>query len=93
MKHTPGPWKFASDQHSDYQHAIAAENGKHVGAAYHNHPCRMTAEEKANARLIAAAPELLEACETALTNLSPLYASDHLVIRRLTAAIKKTKGE
>ena len=63
QKHTPGPWNVAEDQHNDYQHAVAARNGLHVGCAYHTDPCRMTREEKANAHLIAAAPELLEALE------------------------------
>lgn len=46
----------------------------------------------ANARLIAAAPELLEACKAAEANLSPEYASDHLVMRLLRVAIAKAEG-
>jgi hypothetical protein len=48
---------------------------------------------EANAKLIAAAPSLLDACETALANLQNAYASDHLVIKSLRAAIKAAVGE
>jgi len=51
------------------------------------------AEDAANARLIAAAPELLEACKLAEENLAPLYSGDHLVLRTLRAAIQKATGE
>jgi hypothetical protein len=50
-KHTPGPW---------FQHegeVIAAEYGL-ISRAYYGHP---DSQNAANARLIAAAPELLEA--------------------------------
>jgi hypothetical protein len=44
---------------------------------------------KANAKLIAASPELLEACKLAEANLSPIYPSEHLVMKSLRAAIHK----
>lgn len=43
------------------------------------------------ARLMSAAPEMLEACKISLANLEPLYASDHLVIRSLRASIAKAE--
>jgi len=51
------------------------------------------AEARAQARLMLAAPALLEACETAYANLRNSYASDHLVIKQLTAAIAQARGE
>jgi len=46
----------------------------------------------ANGHLIAAAPELLEACKLTLENLTPLYFTDHLCIEKLKAAIAKAEG-
>ena len=56
----------------------------------------MTADEKhdedlANARLIAAAPALLAACEAALGNFVADYESEILVKRQLLAAIASAK--
>lgn len=47
----------------------------------------------ADARLVAAAPELLAACELAYANLSPLYPSHHLVMTELFAAITRAGGD
>ncbi|MBI3787653.1 MAG: hypothetical protein HY276_05275 [Ignavibacteriales bacterium] len=56
---------------------------------------KMKLEMEANAEFITRAwnahDVMLEACQTALDNLAPLYASDHLVIQRLRAAIAKGK--
>jgi hypothetical protein len=87
--HTPGPWhtgegKAATIVYTDIGFAICDAkvfHGRHGQG-----------ESNANARLLAAAPDLLEACETALENLSPLYCGDHLVITRLRAAIAKATG-
>ena len=56
--HTPGPWK-AERMGADQLHVIAPKNGS-VVAALKWHPVTRDFVE-ANARLIAAAPELLEA--------------------------------
>jgi hypothetical protein len=59
--HTPGPWDFWSGYNAvDKMEAeITADDGDIVIARY-NH---LIGEGEANARLIAAAPELLEALE------------------------------
>lgn len=55
--------------------------------------------EKANARLIAAAPELLDACETALNALCGPHGikgpgtPEHHAREELRAAIRKARGE
>ena len=99
MSHTKGPWKFRKAVNYE-GFSIHPVNTVLSLAACERFGTNMTincfnfpGETEANARLIAAAPELLEACETALTNLSPLYSSDHLVIKRLRVAIAKAKGE
>ena len=94
-KHTPGPWT------ADYvpaasQHIINAQKEM---VARVNYVGRFTVDEiEANARLIAAAPGLLEACEAALqklddlSKLSGIYAACGPA-SILRAAIAKAKGE
>ena len=59
-EHTPGPWAHYDDRDTTQRHEIAA-TGKTVARIY----CTNGHEEEddANARLIAAAPELLSALE------------------------------
>lgn len=45
------------------------------------------------APLFAAAPDLLAACLLARENLSPVYSTDHLLMRMLNDAINKSTGE
>lgn len=68
--HTPGPWEAGTLSHSDYgleeidiRHSYPGyDGGRHatVHALHYTEEARQIAE--ANARLIAAAPDLLEAC-------------------------------
>ena len=51
-KHTPGPWCHGKLGNDADQWAIYDESGRTIGLSYHG---------EANARLMAAAPELLEA--------------------------------
>ena len=69
-KHTPGPWEFDSgkDGGSRYQiingqlpKGINGDFGYPVADTMNRHHCIAPEEDEANARLIAAAPELLEA--------------------------------
>ena len=59
IKHTPGPWRISNDWITDSSslESIAKIVGKD------GPDCRMTDHDLANARLIAAAPALLEACK------------------------------
>ena len=73
--HTPGPWFLAP--HSDNRNrgyirpdAFNA-NGLRPAICRVNHMGRGFTETTANARLIAAAPDLLDACEKALWQLIP----------------------
>lgn len=61
VKHTPGPWKVGSVVNGieSYRINIAGEDHHHVAKV----SSRSDDEIKANATLIAAAPELLEACK------------------------------
>ncbi len=69
-KHTPGPWKIRKPLHPDQRQIedrlISAGNNIHIAEVYQyqNHDNReANGTALANARLIAAAPELLEACK------------------------------
>lgn len=92
-KHTPGPWAISGDEtvtvrdtQDGYVALLGWLKGRHIG------PCRSAAEVYANARLIAAAPELLEACE-GLLGLAERDGWLHVAVNAARAAIAKAKGE
>lgn len=109
-KHTPGPWIVGTETRDDEICTIhgvprqPSEDGKGQGWVY-VHYNRVIGgdwhyagedEQMANARLIAAAPELLEACEAVLK------ATDPQVVHNVgagsardlaLAAIAKARGE
>lgn len=69
-KHTPGPWVPVSDTQVDgfTRVRVACEEGK-AGLVATCSGCRKsTDEDEANARLIAAAPELADALEAILAS-------------------------
>lgn len=84
-KHTPGPWRIDSGGRivNDPDHATSERDYQIADPLERN----TFAECRANARLIAAAPELLAACEEA-AKFCPVYMQD-----RLRAAIAKARGE
>ena len=89
MTHTPGPWGRNIKPARKYRVVYAGRN-THVASVEVQ---ALTDEEiESNCDLIAAAPDLLEACRTAHANLKPAYCQDHLVMRRLSAAIAKAEG-
>jgi hypothetical protein len=62
MKHTPGPWVFYDDSNDGKTNRIEiVAIGKTIAHIYHSVP----QEDVPNARLIAAAPDLLEALKNA----------------------------
>jgi hypothetical protein len=96
MKHTPGPW-IMTIINAQRQFEIHAEDGTLVALAtpVDRHGVFKT---QANARLIAAAPELLEACKYALRCFEVMdrdYALGNYprgVSVTLEAAIQKAEG-
>jgi hypothetical protein len=79
---TRGPWKVdEADIHPDHKtllgYYVAAPSGGRICKTFTN--CLVTTDEAciANARLIAAAPELLEACRTAETILMIVEPRSH----------------
>lgn len=78
-KHTPGPW-FVVDHSKDEQcmYIESAKDG--VASVFTDTPTRPE-EIAANARLVAAAPELLEALKHTLRAFQTLYAEAFAVKR------------
>lgn len=87
--HTPGPWRLDAEQG-----AILAPDWKPV-AFVSFHAADSLAQETANGRLIAAAPELLRCAEMALEELQEYGRSNPLArvaIRALQAVIAAATG-
>jgi len=79
--HTPGPWTFRGPiVFSDFSCVASCDFG-----ASQTVP---VSEAEANARLIAAAPELLEACRQALFAIP----TTHGAFQTIAAAIAKAEG-
>lgn len=90
-KHTKGPWEVLDG-------AILCENVNQYGnffiASVSRGDNSMTEEDKANARLIAAAPDLLTACREALDELVGMICDTNTDrFQYLADAIKKAEGE
>lgn len=94
MSHTPGPWKLVPAKNPSYN--LVCAEGWHklarVVVRMMGHGSDST-EGVANARLIAAAPELLEAAENALHYMRLHKYADQAWADDLDAAIKKARGE
>jgi len=70
-EHTPGPWEVALDNKATGCLRVLAPDGGMVAECWvntrwDNKVSRLTSEQEANARLIAAAPSLLAALERAV---------------------------
>lgn len=101
MKHTPGPWVAPKEQGNlilpkrnwEDQQIGAIANGMQILV----YPCD-TMETEANARLIAAAPDLLEACKWAHQFLVsrkdiPPVGEAAQIFDLIAAAIAKAEGK
>lgn len=93
-QHTPGPWRLVPPQ--EEYHKPVVQRGTEGGFGVHG---LSKAREIADARLIAAAPDLLAALEAALkANIAPLPAnlrsvgSEPVWAVNARAAIKKARG-
>jgi hypothetical protein len=92
QKHTPGPWHVTG---SDVGGAMVVTDQVEIAGW----PDMPQDRSMANARLIAAAPELLEACKQALTaatepvSFAEMKAEAERVIKALRAAIERAEGK
>jgi hypothetical protein len=91
--HTPGPW-IASEAGPDSLAEIrsASSTTPVVNWQGFDDCFREDDEHNANARLIAAAPDLLAACKVALEYLAPVCISSQAIPNMLRAAIAKAEG-
>ena len=89
MKHTPGPWIFKDADRDSGSFDIDSEEGFFIAETISG----LGHEEQENARLIAAAPDLLEAVNRLLVcmSLANWENDDAAVFAR--AAIAKATGE
>lgn len=90
MKHTPGPWVLDSEP-IKYHWQIYTEKWKRIASSPtgggKNTQCQIN-EFSANARLISAAPDLLEALQYAITQVPELAT-----VPGISAAISKATGQ
>ena len=88
MKHTKGEWYTSGKSiNNAEQHLVISEDkGQNVAVCYG------VEEAQANAHLIAAAPELLEACKTAIEG-NRTHAPIDVTFRILQEAINKAEGK
>ena len=93
-KHTPGPWKFGdnSKHFKTNPFNVYVQGGGVHSASIANIPFRRTipeSEARANAKLIAAAPELLEALEAVIRGVPDTWEG----VQKAREVIAKAKGE
>lgn len=88
-KYTPGPWRYDQDNLNVYENGLLAQTYGHT----HN------GERLANAQLISAAPEMLEAIDQAILLLelhsppSPIESDARSVLENLKHVAAKARGE
>lgn len=91
VKHTPGPWHVdpkAPEESFFEDVSILRHDGLAVAVAVHNGDV-LPPEPEANARLIAAAPDLLAVAQKVVNNWGDLHHKD---LMQLRAAIAKATG-
>lgn len=91
-KHSPGPWgiKFTPD---NYRHRWSISSSGGFSLCYGDGwGCEFTEEGDANARLIAAAPDLLEALIDSVCALE-CCGKDYPAAEKARAAIAKARGD
>ncbi len=87
-QHTPGPWIIDDKAHDKFGQRVwvQAEHGNYICELVRDGKFR----EHANARLIAAAPELLEVCEMLIEADGDML--EHVIVLA-GEAVAKAKGE
>jgi len=92
-KHTDGPWAFECGDHSHrYVHVTDADD-RTVHYKYAAAGPNEAARDEANARLIASAPDLLEALQSLVANLAEGDFISETRIDAARAAIARATGE
>ena len=79
VKHTPAPWKAVQGTDGEPERWLVVADGEmqyHIAVIENGQPGDCCATEGATARLIAAAPELLNALKDIVTHGEPIYPAD-----------------
>ena len=96
MNFTPGPWEARKvsglPRLYDGYELRGPQTDYWEGQPVYLCAGTLVLTNEANARLIAAAPELYEACKIAFANLKPMYSDDHLVMKSLSQALSKVES-
>jgi hypothetical protein len=90
VKHTPGPWTVKGEVGKTL--CVTDGDSAYIVDRFHLPGFRMMAEHEANARLIAASPDMLAALEAIVAPGSGA-AMHREVWEKVRAAIAKAKGE
>ena len=99
-EHTPGPWKVQSNMNPTGDCVILCDKTNafgnyHIAEVSRGPNYKITDQDKANARLIAAAPELMKALryleEVAIAKVLP--NASHPAMQQARAAISKATAE
>jgi hypothetical protein len=103
--HTPGPWTVGDDSPNDYEGPMIDTRDRVVAVITIDHENESTPEERANAQLISAAPDLLAALQAAVEYLeayrpkgkirdifTQLNAHENGALKPARAAIAKATG-
>jgi len=90
-KHTPGPWRLTDGNSDTYEcRQIKSADGRSLMGDEQYYP--WTPSDIEDWRLIAAAPELLEALKEALSLIETLTPLDGDTCRKARKAIAKAEG-
>lgn len=93
MEHTPGPWTVGPVFDNDGEPEIIVEHKTPFGNLVVACALSGLVGQEANARLIAAAPELLEALQLADAMLEGAHMNADVVCKKVKAPIAKATGE
>ena len=102
--HTPGPWEYFEAKTTDGERTLGIRGNTEFIATMDLHsinggPFVLPPNGVANARLMTAAPDLLEACQRLVTVVGqleighPLISDAHSAAKNARAAITKASGE
>ncbi|HBO1825726.1 hypothetical protein APA66_27690 [Pseudomonas aeruginosa] len=88
QSYTPGPWDYWSGYNpvDELEAQITTEDGDIVIASYN----RQIPEGEANAKLLAAAPDLLEALQACIQQITALCSADDVPDQARAAIAKAT---
>lgn len=92
-KHTPGPWEIEEHYHFSYRWVSGPKHSQLAQVVWCMEGDDRSPECEANAHLIAAAPELLEALENLLKVHEGEGGTQHHAGDMARAVIAKAKGE